>query len=223
MLPLHPPSPSPALHPSPAQTSSGPRWSAPVAWNTAAARPSSSISCPQSAPSVSASAPPGSRWRLPPPAASASASWPPPSACGQSSRCAASSAVTGNSFRPASPIGSAEPCPPSSTAVSASGKPCPPWPRPLLSAASSPDFFPAASSVLHKSAPASAPGPPPAASLVLVHQRSPVAFTCPILPWISGTVVFLRVRGPQRARFWLVGVGALCVLCGKTLLVLADR
>src|SRR5579864_2400872 len=158
----HPPSPGPSLHLSPAQTLSGPRSSSPAAWSTAAARPSSSISCPQSALSVSASAPFGSRWRLPPPATSASASWPPPSACAQNSRYVASSAVTGSSFRPASPTGNAGPCPPSSIVVSASGKPCLLASSPPLSVASSPDSAPAASSVLHKFAPACVPAHPPA-------------------------------------------------------------
>src|SRR5579871_428396 len=163
MLPLmlhpHPPSPAPSLHPWPAQTSSGPRSSSPVAWSTTGDRPSSLISCPQSALSVFASAPPGSRWRLPPPESSASAPWPAPSAGGQNSKCAVSSAETGTPFRPASPTGSAEPCPPSSVSASASGKSCLPWHHPPSSAASSPDSAPAASTVLHRSAPAYAPEP----------------------------------------------------------------
>src|SRR3954464_9174516 len=98
MLLPHPPSRAPSLHPSPVQTSSGPRSSSPIASNTTAVRPSSLRSCPQSPPSVSASAQPGSRWRPPLPAASASASWLLPSACVQSSRCVVSSAETGSSF-----------------------------------------------------------------------------------------------------------------------------
>src|SRR5579864_7188285 len=174
----HPPSPGPSLHLSPAQTLSGPRSSSPAAWSTAAARPSSSISCPQSALSVSASAPFGSRWRLPPPATSASASWPPPSACAQNSRYVASSAVTGSSFRPASPTGNAGPCPPSSAVVSASGKPCLLWLCLPCTAASSLDSVPKVSSALHRSAPAGAPersrdrSPAPAAQVPAVDGLS---------------------------------------------------
>src|ERR1700739_3204044 len=176
------PSPAPSLHPSLAQTLSGPRSSSPVAWNTAAARLSSLRSCPQSPLSVSASTPPGSRLGLPAAAASALGPWLPPSACGQSSRYAASSVETHNSSRPASPTGSAGPCPPASAAVSASGKPCPPWSRLPLSPASSPDSVPTASSALHKSAPTCGPAPASAVLLVLVHRRSPVpACPCPVV------------------------------------------
>src|SRR5882724_730354 len=186
------PSLSPASPPSPAQTSPAPRSATPAALSTTAAPPSSSRSCRQSAPSVSASAQPGLHLRPPAPAATAPAPVPRPSACGQSSRCASSSVATRTPFRLASASDTAASRPLALAWLLAAGKLLCALLIPASPAPPAPDSPPPASPARRRLRRSSAPKPPPAVLCAFVRPSAAVD-----VPRIACPSRVYRSRSPE--------------------------